>query len=379
VLIVDLLPNMIDTVVIGDRLFSLPIQVEGREENEEVEAQMDVDEGGSDKANDSGNPPESRDTSGKSNATKGQASGSGQKIDKSSDAKNGSGPSQDQNANIVRDQAIADDKAHHAYTVGIVKSGLNFSQNTCGSCNSTSKEKAESVLHAGQQEIQYPSMFKEAHPCTQHVMAPGSNQGNKGAACAYLPGDLVQNGNTKQVANLLSSMNDNITKNVNSLCNDSLSYTDQSTEPVEHPNSALKSTVISIHCTVSHGTVSGAKNPTLKSKTGNSSMNHNQELHDVDQASTSAYASIMSHAEPEAKNDFVEKQGDESSTLGSTLVKRSKRREGSVDEDSNTRAQRRQLRILMLQVCLSLNPFYHSLMIRLNPLLVPLVFLVELT
>jgi hypothetical protein len=27
VLIVDLLPNMIDTVVIGDRLFSLPIQV----------------------------------------------------------------------------------------------------------------------------------------------------------------------------------------------------------------------------------------------------------------------------------------------------------------------------------------------------------------
>jgi hypothetical protein len=29
VLNVDLLPNLIDTVVIGDRLYSLPIQVEG--------------------------------------------------------------------------------------------------------------------------------------------------------------------------------------------------------------------------------------------------------------------------------------------------------------------------------------------------------------
>jgi hypothetical protein len=43
VLNVDLIPNMIDTVVIGDRLFSLPIQVEGRVANEDHEVQMDLD------------------------------------------------------------------------------------------------------------------------------------------------------------------------------------------------------------------------------------------------------------------------------------------------------------------------------------------------
>jgi hypothetical protein len=37
VLNVDLIPNMIDTVVIGDKQFSLPIQVEGRVKNEEHE------------------------------------------------------------------------------------------------------------------------------------------------------------------------------------------------------------------------------------------------------------------------------------------------------------------------------------------------------
>jgi hypothetical protein len=51
VLNVDLIPNMIDTVVIGDRLFSLPIHVEGRVENEELEVQMDLDEGAGDLAN----------------------------------------------------------------------------------------------------------------------------------------------------------------------------------------------------------------------------------------------------------------------------------------------------------------------------------------
>jgi hypothetical protein len=40
----DLIPNMIDTVVIGDMLFSLPIQVEGRVENEEHNLQMNLDD-----------------------------------------------------------------------------------------------------------------------------------------------------------------------------------------------------------------------------------------------------------------------------------------------------------------------------------------------
>jgi hypothetical protein len=45
VLTVDLLPNMIYTVVIGDRMFSLPIQVEGRDDNFVQEAPMDMDNG----------------------------------------------------------------------------------------------------------------------------------------------------------------------------------------------------------------------------------------------------------------------------------------------------------------------------------------------
>jgi hypothetical protein len=47
VLNVDLLPNSIDTVVIGDRLFSLPIQVEGPEGHEVHNNQMEIDEGNS--------------------------------------------------------------------------------------------------------------------------------------------------------------------------------------------------------------------------------------------------------------------------------------------------------------------------------------------
>jgi hypothetical protein len=61
VLNVDLIPNMIDTVVIGDRLFSLPIQVDGRVENEEHEVQMDLDEGTGDPANGHGKPSDSSD------------------------------------------------------------------------------------------------------------------------------------------------------------------------------------------------------------------------------------------------------------------------------------------------------------------------------
>jgi hypothetical protein len=45
VLNVDLLPGNIDTAVIRDRLYSLPIQVEGYEDNEENDMQMELDDG----------------------------------------------------------------------------------------------------------------------------------------------------------------------------------------------------------------------------------------------------------------------------------------------------------------------------------------------
>jgi hypothetical protein len=62
VLNVDLLPNSIDTVVIGDRLFSLPIQVEGFEGNEVHNNQMDVDEGNSGAGNSGGGHPGKEET-----------------------------------------------------------------------------------------------------------------------------------------------------------------------------------------------------------------------------------------------------------------------------------------------------------------------------
>jgi hypothetical protein len=61
VLNVDLIPNMIDTVVIGDWLFSLPIQVKGQVENEEHEVQIDLDDGANNSRNGHSNPSESND------------------------------------------------------------------------------------------------------------------------------------------------------------------------------------------------------------------------------------------------------------------------------------------------------------------------------
>jgi hypothetical protein len=48
VLSVDLLPNSIDSVVIGDRLYTLPIHVEGRDEAEAHANPMEVDYGNND-------------------------------------------------------------------------------------------------------------------------------------------------------------------------------------------------------------------------------------------------------------------------------------------------------------------------------------------
>jgi hypothetical protein len=48
VLNVDLLPNSIDSVVIGDRLFTLPIQVEGRNDDIAHDFHMEVDHGNND-------------------------------------------------------------------------------------------------------------------------------------------------------------------------------------------------------------------------------------------------------------------------------------------------------------------------------------------
>jgi hypothetical protein len=103
VLNVDLLPNLIDTVVIGDSLFSLPIQVEGREDHEEAEAQMEVDDGGNDSAHGNGNPTEPKRTNNSSRENNNQASSSGQKKYSASGGKNFSGASKEQDAETDQD------------------------------------------------------------------------------------------------------------------------------------------------------------------------------------------------------------------------------------------------------------------------------------
>jgi hypothetical protein len=55
VLNVDILPDKIDTVVIGDRLYSLPIKVEGRDDDTVVDAQMEIEDGSSGAGQGAGN------------------------------------------------------------------------------------------------------------------------------------------------------------------------------------------------------------------------------------------------------------------------------------------------------------------------------------
>jgi hypothetical protein len=55
VLNLDILPDKIDTVVIGDRLYSLPIKVEGRDEDAAVVAQMETEDGSSGAGQGAGN------------------------------------------------------------------------------------------------------------------------------------------------------------------------------------------------------------------------------------------------------------------------------------------------------------------------------------
>jgi hypothetical protein len=81
VLNIYLIPNMIDTIVIGDKIFSLPIHVEGRVENEELEVHMELDEGDGDVATDHGKPNNSTDKSPHRNQKHDKPEGSGSKKD----------------------------------------------------------------------------------------------------------------------------------------------------------------------------------------------------------------------------------------------------------------------------------------------------------
>jgi hypothetical protein len=114
VLNVDLLPNLIDTVVIGDRLYSLPIQVEGREVNMELGTQMDVD-GGADDYQASADESWGNQEQG-SNGSRGKekGEGSGQQKSQSNEPKQNSGANKEQSAGTVASHGfVADDFSTH--------------------------------------------------------------------------------------------------------------------------------------------------------------------------------------------------------------------------------------------------------------------------
>jgi hypothetical protein len=133
-------------------------------------------------------------------------------------------------------------------------------------------------------------------------------------------------------------MHDDFINDVNTLCNDSVPLSDRAIELVEN-----------LHGNEVHGAVSVMINSTAKSKAGNSSMNFNQQLLNMDRVSNSVHVSLMIHVDPGSESESVVQQRAEAIDQWSTPVKRSKRREGSVDEDSSVRAQcLKALRTLML-------------------------------
>jgi hypothetical protein len=130
VLNVDLIPNMIDTVVIGDRLFSLPIHVEGRVENEELEVQMDLDEGAGDPANGFDKPSNSGDKSPQGTQKLDKPEGSGSKKDTSSRGKQGNGSSKERSSAPIDSDAVDVNvfTPEHHVKLKPGNSSLNFNQ-----------------------------------------------------------------------------------------------------------------------------------------------------------------------------------------------------------------------------------------------------------
>jgi hypothetical protein len=125
------------------------------------------------------------------------------------------------------------------------------------------------------------------------------------------------------------------------------SQDDFKAEQVEQKNMSHIVHEIKLQDNGSHDKVSGAKLLTTVFQDGNSLTNTNQEHYAKDHATTFVHTMLVPHVGPEnwreatmGSNLNKAKQGQELETGWSTHVKRRKRREGSVDEDSSTRAQR---------------------------------------
>jgi hypothetical protein len=120
---VDLHPNLIDTVVIGDRLYSLPIQVEGREVNMELGTQMDVEDGADDKQTGADESLGNQEQGSSGTRGKEKGEGSGQQKSQSNGPKQNSGANKEQSVGTVAGHGFVADDFFHSWAARSVRDG----------------------------------------------------------------------------------------------------------------------------------------------------------------------------------------------------------------------------------------------------------------
>jgi hypothetical protein len=157
---VDLLPNMVDTVVIGDRLYSFPIQVEGREENEEAGVQMELDNGSNDKGNGADDSSETREPGNNERKGNDQGEGSGQKNPQSSGPKNYGGTSKGLSAGTVAGHGFgytSASKSDQQETKSVTVADLVGSQENLAGTGAGHGVVAKNLSKEGQQKLKETS------------------------------------------------------------------------------------------------------------------------------------------------------------------------------------------------------------------------------
>jgi hypothetical protein len=137
---------------------------------------------------------------------------------------------------------------------------------------------------------------------------------------------------------------------MNTLLSEPSSLADQKGGKLEHTMMNTANNDPTLHGTVPHGTIPETVNLKSKFHSGNSPLNFNQELHTQEHVRNADHAMTTLQAELKSQEVYGEVQPHENRAQDSkiqeldipliTPVKRSKRREDSVDEDSSTRAER---------------------------------------
>jgi hypothetical protein len=325
---VDLLPNVIDMVVIGDRLFSLPIQVEGRDDNVETGVHMDLDDGMNDDAN-ADKATEEGDQGNRGKDSQDRAGRSGHEEFQASSAGKTGGISKEVAAGSVASQNSA------------TSAGAVASHGSTGNKRLVEVFRGPSIEQADGMVVGHGSVNKGM--CNANIDKE-SDADKEDTLNKFGGAPIVMQENTSQVSTEVS-MNEDVEANIlgckAQLGNSDMIMNQSKGEQMDYNLSKSRG-----HGIEFNGNVSEARNLVSDLHVGNSVLNFNQEI------STEVQAIFNEHAAPTTFagfSDLEEKVMDKSQeTLAliqqyvmpmNTPVKRSKRREGSMDEDSSTIAE----------------------------------------